>query len=237
MISIIIPTLNEENYLPKLLDAIKRQSFQDFEIIVSDGFSKDKTLEVAKRYGCRVFEGEKNKRHPSIQRNNGAKIAKGNILLFLDADTSLPNNKFLETTFYDFKKRKLGVAGFIMDFKSKRFFYRFYYGVYNGLAFLAQYIRPVAVGAGIIIKKDLHEAIGGFDESIFIGEDQVYCEKASKKEKFRIIKKTKTYFSIRRFEKVGPWRMFGKLVYSAIYVLVFGPIRKKIVEYDFGNFK
>ncbi|HOZ53174.1 MAG TPA: glycosyltransferase [bacterium] len=237
MISIIIPTLNEEKYLPLLLDSIKKQSYQDYEIIVSDGCSDDKTLEVAKAYGCKTILAKKDERHPSIQRNNGAKIAQGDILLFLDADTALPNNKFLEIAINDFKKRGMGVAGFFMDFQSKKFFYRFYYSVYNSLAFLAQYIKPLAVGAGIIIKKDLHNYIGGFDEKVFIGEDQIYCEQAAKKEKFRLIKNTKIFFSIRRFEKVGRWKMFGNLVYSVLYVLIFGPIRKKIINYDFGDFK
>ena len=237
MISIIIPTLNEEKYLPLLLDSIKKQSYQDYEIIVSDGCSEDKTLEIAESYNCKTIIAKKDKRHPSIQRNNGAKIAQGNILLFLDADTALPNDKFLETTINDFTKRKLGVAGFFMDFQSKKFFYRFYYCVYNSLAFLAQRIKPLAVGAGIIIKKELHDYINGFDEQVFIGEDQIYCEQAAKKEKFRLIKKTKIFFSIRRFEKTGRWKMFGNLVYSVLYVLIFGPIRKKIIDYDFGNFK
>jgi glycosyltransferase involved in cell wall biosynthesis len=237
MISIIIPTLNEEKYLPLLLDSIKEQSYQDYEVIVSDGCSEDRTIEIAQAYGCKSIVAQKDERHPSIQRNNGAKIAQGDILLFLDADTALPNDKFLEITINDFKKRKLGVAGFFMDFRSKKIFYRFYYCAYNSLAFLAQYVKPLAVGAGIIVEKELHNSINGFDEKVFIGEDQIYCEQAAKRKKFRLIKKTKIFFSIRRFEKVGCWKMFGDLVYSVLYVLIFGPIRKKIIDYDFGNFK
>jgi len=48
MLSIIIPALNEENYLPRLLDCFKKQNFKDYEIIVADADSKDKTREVAR---------------------------------------------------------------------------------------------------------------------------------------------------------------------------------------------
>lgn len=236
MISIIIPTLNEEQYLPILLEDLKNQSYQDYEIIISDACSEDRTIEIAKKYHCSVIVANKDERHPSIQRNKGAKIAQGDVILFLDADTSLLDRDFLMKAINDFQQRNLGVAGFYLSFPSSKFFYRFYYCLYNGLAFLAQRIKPLAVGAGLMVKKSLHDEIGGFDESIFIGEDQVYCEKLSKKAKFRLIKGTKIVFSIRRFEKVGPWKMLARLVYSTSYVLLFGPIKKKIVKYDFGIF-
>lgn len=236
MLSIIIPTLNEEKYLPGLLRSLKRQSFKDFEVIVSDGGSEDKTRSIVQENGFKLVEGRKEKRHPSIQRNDGAKIAQGEILLFLDADTILPDDYFLEKTVESFQERKLGVAGFYMDFKSNKFFYKFYYCFYNSIAFLAQYFFPLAVGAGIIVKKVWHEKVKGFDEKIFIGEDHDYCKKIAKLDKFRIIKTTKIFFSIRRFEKEGPWKLLGKMIYSAFYVFIFGSIKKRIVKYDFGEY-
>ena len=56
-LSIIIPTYNEEWYLPKLLDSLDNQTFSDFEIIVADNHSKDCTVSVAKKHGCRVVKG------------------------------------------------------------------------------------------------------------------------------------------------------------------------------------
>ena len=56
-ISIIIPTYNEEEYLPKLLESIKSQDFTDYEVIVADAQSNDNTREIAKEYGCVVVEG------------------------------------------------------------------------------------------------------------------------------------------------------------------------------------
>ena len=57
MLSIVIPALNEEKYLPLLLESIKRQSFFDYEIILADAGSKDKTIEIAKKYNCVIVGG------------------------------------------------------------------------------------------------------------------------------------------------------------------------------------
>jgi len=83
MLSIIIPTLNEEKYLPFLLSSIKEQNFKDYEIILSDAGSEDRTIEIAKSYGCRVVKGGL----PAKGRNQGARAAAGDLLLFLDSDT------------------------------------------------------------------------------------------------------------------------------------------------------
>lgn len=56
-LSIIIPTYNEEEYLPKLLEGIKSQDFEDYEIIVADANSTDKTREIAEVYGCKIVDG------------------------------------------------------------------------------------------------------------------------------------------------------------------------------------
>ena len=87
-LSIVIPAKNEEKYLPKLLASVKKQSFKDYEIIVADNNSKDKTKEIAKSYGCKIVKGGL----PGKGRNAGAKIAKGEIILFLDADVILPDS-------------------------------------------------------------------------------------------------------------------------------------------------
>ena len=56
-ISIIIPTLNEEDYLSLLLESIKQQNFKDYEIIVVDASSTDDTLKIAQNYGCSIVGG------------------------------------------------------------------------------------------------------------------------------------------------------------------------------------
>jgi len=117
-LSIIIPTLNEEDYLSLLLESIKKQDFRDYEIIIADAGSKDRTIEIAKSYGSRITSGGL----PAKGRNQGAKIAKGSIFLFIDADIiSLPP-QFLDKILEEFKNRNLDIVSFpIYPVKNPRF--------------------------------------------------------------------------------------------------------------------
>ncbi len=89
-ISVIIPTLNEEGTIRECLESIKNQKTDlEFETIVCDGRSEDRTAEIAKEYATVI---ESDIRSVGIQRNRGAAASTGKYLLFLDADTILPGN-------------------------------------------------------------------------------------------------------------------------------------------------
>lgn len=236
MLSIIIPTLNEEKYLPKLLQSIKSQNFDgSYEIIVSDGDSEDRTKNIAKNYDCRLTVSKK--RSPAHQRNEGAKIARGEILFFLDADTMLPKNDFLQKTLKEFKKRNLDVASFYLKLNSKKLIYKILSSIGRLIWFAAQFFKPLSLGASIIVKNEYHKKVNGFDESLFIGEDHNYSQTIRKKGgKFRLIKSKKILYSTRRFEEEGQLKTLLKWIYASLYYLIKGPIRKKIVEYEFGKY-
>jgi len=97
-ISVIVPTLNEENYLEDCLKSILRQTFprNEYEIIVSDGSSEDRTVEIANKYADRVVVSKK--RGIWWGRNYGAKFARGRFLVFIDADTKIKED-YLETVY------------------------------------------------------------------------------------------------------------------------------------------
>lgn len=88
-ISIIIPTLNEEKNLPVVLKEIKNffrgRNDYSYEIIVVDKYSKDRTVEVAKRFGCSIIYDEIGKGHAL---KKGLEAAKGEIIVTMDADVS-----------------------------------------------------------------------------------------------------------------------------------------------------
>ena len=91
--SIIIPTLNEEKLLPNLLKQLTKPSIKekyDYEIIISDGGSKDKTVELAQAYSDIVqVHINRNKQNIALGRNEGFRFSKGEILIFLNGDILL----------------------------------------------------------------------------------------------------------------------------------------------------
>ncbi|MDY6935407.1 MAG: glycosyltransferase [Spirochaetota bacterium] len=233
MLSIIIPTFNEEKYLPRLLHSIKSQDYKNYEIIISDANSEDNTKQVAKKNRCKFVSSKR--RNPGHQRNNGAQKAKGDVLLFIDADAILPKN-FLSTIMTEFTKKELDIAGFYFIFNSKKIIYKIYSFCFTVLCSFAQYVKPISIGAGILVKKRYHDSVDGFDVTIIIGEDHEYSQRISKIGKFRMITSKKMYYSVRRFEQEGKFITLFKWVYCAFYYLLKGPIRKRIVDYKFGNF-
>ena len=88
LVSIIIPAHNEERYIEKTLSHIKKQSYRNIEIIVVDDGSIDNTTKKAKIYADKIIKLKKRK-GVSYARNAGAKVARGDLLVFLDADTML----------------------------------------------------------------------------------------------------------------------------------------------------
>jgi glycosyltransferase involved in cell wall biosynthesis len=235
MLSIIIPTLNEEKYLPHLLDSIKNQNFSDYEVIISDGGSIDKTVSIAKSYGASVVVNS-SVMHPAAQRNNGAAIARGDILLFLDADSVLPPG-FLKNAHQEFINRELTAAGFFFVFSPNRWYYNIYSFISNLICFLKQNSKhPAAVGVGLMSKRNVHEKIKGFDLSILLAEDYDYCARLAEQGKFRIIRSIKIISSSRRIVQEGFWVTGWKYFRMGLFTLTGRKIRKQIVKYDFGKF-
>lgn len=234
MLSIIIPTLNEENFLPRLIASIKKQSFSDYEIIISDGNSQDRTKNIALESGCR-FIVDTEQHSPAWQRNNGAAVARGDILLFLDADSVLQDG-FLEKVMAEFIARNLCGAGFYFDFNPNKFSYKIFSCLDNFFCFLRQYFSPASVGAGIMAKKEAHDFIKGFDSEILLAEDFDYCNRLSKRGKFRMIKSSRLLYSSRRIEKEGWFTVAYKWGWMATFAMLNKKIRKHKIKYDFGKF-
>jgi len=232
MISIIIPALNEEKYLPKLLENIKKQELNDYEVIVADFNSKDKTREIAKGFGCKIAKGGL----PPEGRNNGAKKAKGNLLFFIDADSLLSKN-FFNNTLNEIKKKSLDVGSCRTYPLSSNLIDQLYFWLFNLWIAATQFFYPNASGSCIFCKKSLHNKIRGFDEKIRLSEDMDYVKRASKYGKFGILKNAKAYTSVRRFEKEGRFQLGLKLFLSVVYRIIFGEIKTDIFKYKLGGKK
>jgi len=197
--SIIIPTYNEEEYLPTLLDSIKKQNFDDYEIIIADANSTDRTREIAEEYGCIIVDGGM----PAVGRNNGAKVAKGDYLLFLDSDLKLTDD-YLRDVLYEFQMERLGIAITQMKPLSKKSQDKIWHNLANLFMVGIEKIKPHGAGCyGIIVKRELHEKCGGFDEELNFGEDSDYINRLGHVEQFNVLRKAKIGVSTRRLEEEG----------------------------------
>ncbi len=224
-LSCIIITLNEEKYLPLLLESLKKQTFHNIETIVADFHSKDKTREIAKRYGCRVTLGG----NYTVGRNNGARIARADYLLFLDADSTLPEN-FLEVNFTKFKESGKGTGTVPVKPLSDKLVDKAFFGFYNLWSYLMSGFSPHCAGCGIFARKDVFDAIGGFDEKVVFAENHDFTRRA--KDYGFIILPVPMYTSVRRMEKEGRFKFMAKYVYSGLYRLFYKEIDREIIKYE-----
>jgi len=231
MISIIVPTLNEEKYLPLLLESIKSNDFSDYEIIIADAGSKDKTIEIAKRYNCRLIPGGL----PAKGRNEGAKVAKGDLLFFVDADSLLPE-RFFKNALEEFSRKNLDFASFglvpIGGTKINKVAFNMFY---NWYIYAVEKTLPHAA-MGILAKRDLFLKLDGYDETIKLAEDHDLSRRAKKIAKYGIIKSTKVHFSDRRFKKDGWFRTSVKYFLCELHMIFIGPVRSDIFEYKFDHY-
>ena len=218
--------------MPLLLESIRKQSFSDYEIIVADAGSKDRTVEVAKQYGCKIIPGGT----PAKGRNEGAKIAKGDLLLFLDADVILLQDNCLEQVVQKFHEEKFGAATFPFLFTGggiDRFFSRFY----NFWVVFTKNFLPHSLGAFILVEKDIHQKANGFDESVVFCEDVHYVGKVAKIAKYGLLKIQPVLISNRRFAQEGKIKMSIKYILAEFHIIFLGPIKSDIFKYRFGHYQ
>ena len=210
-ISIVVPAFNEEKNLPQLLKTIKNQDFKgDFEIIVVDNNSTDKTAQIAKKLGARVVKEKIQGIGPA--KNRGCLEAKGEILAICDADNLLPPN-WLSTIWENFSqsKRIVAVSGSVFIFgvpKIASYLFWFFY-----LVFLKIFKR--LEGCNMAFRKEAFLKAGGFTKGIKFGENIDIGEKLKRIGKIVIDPKLFVYFSPRRYQKHG-WikGMFPYLKYE-----------------------
>jgi glycosyltransferase involved in cell wall biosynthesis len=231
-ISIIIPTLNEETYLPKLLESIKKQSFKDYEIIIGDAGSTDNTKKIAKKYGAKIVKGGM----PAVGRNSGAKHAKGEFLFFFDADVKIPKN-FLKDAYEELEEKFIDLATCEFRPLSNLHIDKVMHDFANISIKLAQYSKPHAPGFCIFTTKRLFDRVEGFDETITLAEDHEFIKRASQHRPLKILNSVKLYVSIRRLRKEGRLILIGKYLHAEAYRILRGELRNNEINYEFSNFK
>ncbi|MEK7116501.1 MAG: glycosyltransferase [Patescibacteria group bacterium] len=231
-VSIVIPVKNEEKILPKLLDSITSQTFKDYEIIVADAHSTDKTADVARSYGATVVEGGM----PGPGRNRGALHAHGEIIAFLDADVQLPSQKFLQDCLAEMDKKKFDVATCKVTPLSRKPIDRALHEAYNAYVIATEKIRPHAPGFCILVRRHAHLGIKGFDEEVVFAEDHDYVQRAQKQgHRFGILRSHPIAASVRRLEKEGRLTIALKYIFGELRMMAKGSFKELPFDYEMSG--
>ena len=204
MISVIIPAYNEEKYIENCISSIKNSSFKDYEIVVVANGCTDNTYNLIKD----ITEKSLNLKEKgvSLAKNNGAKIAKGDWLLFLDADSKINNNLLHEIN----KLNPSFIGGSCKTHPdNKKLFEKTLWHIIN----LTSFFTKTPNGTSFI-RKDIFNKIKGYNENIRIGEDTELIKKAAKHGKIKIITDSHILTSMRRFEKNGYIKTLSSWIFA-----------------------
>lgn len=222
MISIIIPTFNEEATLPDLLGHLFNNvsNKSNFEIIVADGNSSDRTAEIASKQGLKVVFNRKTGR--SIQMNSGASVSKGDILYFLHAD-SFPPPMFDKLIINAVKEGNVSGCFRLKWDKQGWFLSKF--------SWMTRFKFNICRGGdqSLFIQSHIFRALGGFKEDFSLFEDVEIISRLKRKGKFTVLPYD-VITSTRKYAKNGTIRL--QLLYGIMHIMYnTGVSQKKLLSY------
>jgi rSAM/selenodomain-associated transferase 2 len=219
MLSIIIPALNEEKNIGKTLASIGRCS--DGEIIVIDGGSSDGTVQIARSFKAAVFISQPPR---AVQMNKGARAAKGDILLFVHADTTLPLGFFdrIQTTL---SKKGVVAGAFELGVDHPGKWARLVEKTAN---WRSRYLQLPYGDQAIFVKKNTFQKYGGFD-NVELLEDLMFIRRLRKYGKIAVAR-DRVVTSGRRWKRLGVFKttLINQVILAG-YLLGFStPFLKKL---------
>lgn len=239
LFSVIIPTLNEEKYLPKLLDSLVLQTKKNFEVIVVDGKSKDATVQVANHYAetlPSLVVCASQKRSLPHQRNVGASSAAGEWLVFVDADgTFLPN--FIERceAFIQRHAPTVFTTWFMPDsFVSGDALFTLVTNITLEMSLVVK--RQLTPGPLTIVSRRAFDTVLGYDENHAFNEDVDFGLRLGKAGfTLSILRETLCVYSLRRFRKQGKLKVIQQYVTAGLVALFTNSALKKMPGYIMGG--
>ena len=201
MLSFVVPAYNEERLLAASLDAIHaaaRELGVAYEIVVANDASTDATEAIATAAGARVVTAEHRK--ISATRNSGARAARGERLVFVDADTHV-NAAVLRAALAALDAGAVG-GGAEVDFDERA--PRWGHVTIRAVIAFMRAMRWAA-GCFIFCTREAFEAVGGFDERQFAAEEIVLSAALKRRGRFVILRERVTTSS-RKFDFHSPWQ-------------------------------
>jgi glycosyltransferase involved in cell wall biosynthesis len=224
LVSVVIPTYCEEETIEGCLKSVEHQRFNQglIESIVVDSHSPDDTRLVAAKNADKVLDLRA--RGVGRARNAGAKVAEGEFLLFLDADTYLEPN-FVSEMYRAFSDRRVVcVSGILRSLERleplDRLFAVSHYGFTNKLAEVSARLGfPLFPSVCCGARKSVFDKVGGFREDIACAEDITFSREMGRVGKCVVNNRATAYTSVRRISKLGKKQMYS--MYFKNYIKLF----------------
>jgi glycosyltransferase involved in cell wall biosynthesis len=218
-ISVIIPTLNEEKYIGRTLESLKNQIIEGDEIIVVDSFSKDKTVEISKKFSSKVVYLPRYGIGPA--KTFGAQEAKNNVIAFLDAD-GIPSREWLDRVRKNFMNNKIQSIAGLGLYSSESKIREIIYNIYACVIFILGIINysltktPWMPVNNCAIRKDVFLKYGGLKN--IVCEDYDFALRAKGINNIYDVK-MRVFLSDRRFKKEGFLKTIALWTRSVIAIL------------------
>ncbi len=200
-VSIIIPAYNEEENIEKTLKSLLNQTYKNFEIIVVDNNSKDKTKEIASKYANTITETKQGYIH-AVKR--GVNETNGDVLTICDADSIYPS-KWLEKTLKPFNNNHIVAVYGTAKFYDAGKFMAFVSLISYSLFLIVSKIFGLdnTAGFNFLFRRDAYEKVGGYDEDWKWGSPDIEFGKKLKKAGKVKLNLIAVETSSRRFKKGG----------------------------------
>jgi len=185
-LSIIIPVVNEEFHLKKLLPLLVKSAAK--EVILVDGGSTDDSKNIAKNLGVNVIDAPKSR---AKQMNAGAEAATGDVLYFIHADSIPPTSFYKDIEAHLKEDTPFGCFRSLFDTQNTFLRINSYFSRYKGMMFRGG-------GQSLWITKKFFQELNGYEESLKLMEEYDFIKRASQKADYRVIQKdvlvsTRTY--------------------------------------------
>jgi glycosyltransferase involved in cell wall biosynthesis len=236
-VSMVIPAYNEATYIDRLLGALSKQNFDDFEVIVSDAQSKDGTKEVVDSFRGKLNVKflEAPPKGPAYGRNQGAKHARGEWLLFQDADVFIDNPDFIGELLSKTLAKGWNTSSAQLKVMPGSLLGKIGHSqLYLNLMSHTKY--PIMQGYCMFTRREIFEKLDGFNEKIKYGEDNDYATRAAAYG-LGFVKGTYYWVDPRRYKQEG-FKLLYKNTQHELYRLTHGfSFEDNTAEYEFGKHK
>jgi len=216
-LTIVIPAKDEAQLIPNLLNSLARQDYRKMantRVLVADAGSTDGTADVVLSFrDClrvEIVPGGM----PSVGRNNGARRADTQYVLFLDADIALASDSLIRRAVEAAQEEDLDCVTTNILCRGGSMIDKIFYWVNDLFQYLSRLHRPFSTGMFMMFELAKFRELGGFDERVHFAEDY-YLSSQVKRRRFKVVRGS-VYTTNRRFQKMGHLRVGWLFVWTVM---------------------